>query len=372
VNTKRFIFLLGIATALAIAGGCKRDEGIRVYNAPKDPPPGKPAVASASVHQHDGASGPVTWTAPAGWTEVDKAPMSYATLQPAAEPSIRVTISQAGGGLLPNINRWEGQLGLPPSSGPEDLKKVATPITKADGEQALLIDLTGAQPASADKPQQRMVAAIIAGAEGRMWFFKMTGAADKVGGLKPQFEELVKSATFANADAKSPAPAAQPQAADDKPAAPGEAARIPGIASFTLPEGWQVDPKPRAMRAGTLLITSGNEVAEMAISQLPAAALADMQGNINRWRRQVDLPPTTDANAHPAQEVTFPQGPGVVLTFDGPESAGAARKRLYVVMTKFPRSEQIWFFRLLGPFDLVGKSKPGLDAFVKSVKFDEK
>lgn len=357
--------MLGAVAALALAG-CKRDEGIRTYDAPKDPPPGNVAVATSGSNggNETGArSETIRWTAPAGWTEVEKAPMSFATLQPAGEPGMRVTISQAGGGLMPNINRWEGQLGLPPSKGPEDLKKISSEITRADGERALLVDLTGTKPASTERPQQRMVAAIVDGGNGRSWFFKMAGPVDKVGALKPQFEELVKSATFGGGGAK-------PLAAEDKPAAAGEAATIPGIASMTLPEGWQVDPKPRAMRAGTIVIASGQEQAELAISQFPAAALADMQGNINRWRAQVGLPPATDANAHPAQEVAFPQGPGVLLTFDGPEGAG--RKRLYVVMTKFPKSEQIWFFRLLGPYELVGKNKPALDAFVKTVKFEDK
>jgi hypothetical protein len=193
----------------------------------------------------------------------------------------------------------------------------------------------------------------------------MTGPVDKVAALKPQFEELVKSATFGASDAK-------PQAADDAKPGAGDAPKIQGIASFTLPEGWQVDPRERPMRLGTILVGSGNEQAEMAVTKFPAAALADMLGNINRWRNQVGLPPTKDANAHPQEEVAFPQGPGAVLTFDGPEGA-AGRKRLYVVMTKFPRSDQIWFFRLLGPYELVTKNKAALDAFVKSVKFaDEK
>jgi hypothetical protein len=294
--------------------------------------------------------------------------MSYATLQPAGEPSIRVTISEAGGGVMPNINRWENQLGLPPS-GQEDLSRISTIIDKTDGQQALLVDLTGAKPASADKPQQRMVAAMIRG-ERSLWFFKMSGAVDKVAALKPQFEELVKSATFGNANAAPAADAVRPQAAEHPKAAASDA-RIAGIASFTLPEGWGVDPTPKQMRQGTIVVGSGAEKAELAVMRFPAAAMADLLGNVNRWRGMVDLPKTDDMNAHPQQEVTFAQGPGSLLTFDGPEAAGTARKRMYVVMTKFPKSEQIWFFRLLGPYELVAKSKPGFDAFVKSVKFED-
>src|SRR3954468_23439197 len=75
VKTNRLIVLLGAAAALLLAG-CKREEGIRAYDAPKDPPPGNPPVmASTGDAAPTAPAGAIRWTAPAGWTEVEKAPM---------------------------------------------------------------------------------------------------------------------------------------------------------------------------------------------------------------------------------------------------------------------------------------------------------
>jgi hypothetical protein len=84
------------------------------------------------------------------------------------------------------------------------------------------------------------------------------------------------------------------------------------------------------------------------------------------------LPPTTDTKAHPPQVVSLAQGPGMILDFAGPDSEGAARKRLLVAVAQFPNSDQVWFFRLLGPHDLVSRSKPAFEGFVQSIKFDDK
>src|SRR3712207_7340577 len=43
-------------------------------------------------------------------------------------------------------------------------------------------------------------------------------------------------------------------AAEDKPA-------IEGIASYTLPEGWKVDPRQRPMRAASILVGEGGDLA---------------------------------------------------------------------------------------------------------------
>ena len=82
------------------------------------------------------------------------------------------------------------------------------------------------------------------------------------------------------------------------------------------------------------------------------------------------MPPVKDAGEAAGQEVATAQGPVVIYDFAGPEGAG--RKRLLVAMTQFPKSETVWFFRLLGPHDVVAKNKPAFEGFVRSLKFAEK
>jgi hypothetical protein len=200
-----------------------------------------------------------------------------------------------------------------------------------------------------------------------------------VAAVKPSFDAFVKSAHFDGPEGHGADPHADPHAGLKQPAggetkqpaadAPkGGAGKIEGIASYTLPEGWTLDDKARPMRVATIVVGGGNEQAELAVSRFNAASYADKKGNINRWRGQVMLPPVEAAEQ--AQAVETGSGKAEVFDFAGPADQGAGRKRLLVAVLPQPGSDQIWFFRLLGPHDPVGKSKPAFEAFVKSLKLN--
>jgi hypothetical protein len=387
VKTNRLLIALGAAAVVAAGGACDRQEGVRTYNAPKDPQAAPaPAVAAAAPGEAEG--GEIHFDAPADWKPLGRTGMSVATYRVADNPPLDLTVTPLppmAGEVLPNVNRWRGQLGLPPTNEAEVSKDV-TPV-KVAGQEGNLVDLTGPNPAPDGKPQQRMLAAIVP-LGGRVWFFKLSGAAERVGPQKQAFETLVKSAhvdaggdaAHAQADhaglplanqgalpsghppVGEPAPAGQPAAAG------GEKGTIEGIASYTLPAGWKIDSRPRPMRAATITVGEGGD---LAVTRL-GANFGDKLANVNRWRAQAGLGPVTDAAEAGGQEVDLAQGPATIYDFAGPESAGAARKRLLVAMVQFPKAESVWFFRLLGPHDEVAKNKPAFEAFVRSLKFAEK
>jgi hypothetical protein len=362
-QTKRLLVLLG---GILVLVGCDRDEGIRTYNAPKDPPPPAAApVVEAASENH--------WTVPPTWKTLPPGPMIKAAYVVSENPPIKMTVSQVtamGSGaatVLANVNRWENQLGAPKSSEAE-IGKIVTPIP-LEGREALMVDLKG--PAATDgKPQPRMLAAMIPDND-VVWVFKMTGGADQLEPQKATFEGVVKSFHLdgePHPNTASGNPPTPPQAAAD-----AQQGAIPGIASYTLPDGWRIDPRPRQMREATIVVPgAANEAGELVVSRMNSTSLADLMPNLNRWRGQVHLPPTTDGGANPAQATALPQGPAVIRDFEGPESDGAGRLRQFVAYTQFPQANQIWFFRLVGPYDLVTKSKPQFEAFVKSLKFDDK
>ncbi len=355
--------------AALLAGGCEREEGIRTYNAPKDPPPAPVnSVASAP-------DAPIHWTAPPSWKPLPPGQMNYAAYQVSDNPPLRMTISQVtsmGSGaatLLANVNRWQGQLGLAPSS-EENISKVAIPLP-LEGREGMLIDLVGPNPAPDGRPQQRMLAAMVPDGD-VVWTFKMSGPAELIAPQKGAFDAVVKSVQFGAAVNPQTASATPPPTPTPAPG-DGQAFQIPGIASYTLPEGWRIDPRPRQMREATLIVPgTGNETGEIVVSRLSVNSLADLMPNLNRWRGQVHLTPTSDPGANRPQLLTFQQGPGVLRDFEGPATEGASRLRQFVAYTQFPSAQQTWFFRFVGPYDLVTKSKPAFEAFVKSVKFDDK
>lgn len=361
VKTNRLIVYLGIAL---LAGGCKREEGVHAYDAPKDPPPGVKVAKAPGGDENAQEGGKIHWVVPPEWKEVAAPRMTNAAYQVSADPPVLLTISQisARGSeaetVLANVNRWENQMGLPHTT-EENLDKVAMPI-KIAGRQARIINLSNAEGTTNGKPRQQMLAALVPDGES-VWAFKIMGPAEVVAPQGKAFAEVVMSVHFDAEGGDAP----------DKSAA-SDGGKIPGIASFTLPEGWQIDPQPHAMRAATIVVKSANGQGEVVISRLGSTSMSDPLANIARWRGMVGLVPTANATSNPPQEISLAQGPAAIRDFDGPESAGAERRRMFVAYTQFPGADQMWFFKFIGPHDLVSTSKPAFEAFVKSLKFDEK
>jgi hypothetical protein len=388
VKTHRLLLALGAAALVATGGACDRHDGIRTYNAPKDPQAAPAVVAGAGAPGEAEGGSEIHFSAPPDWKPLGRTGMSVATYRVADNPPLDLTVTPLppmAGELLPNVNRWRGQLGLPPTNEAEVSKDVKPVLV--GGQDANIVDLTGPNPAPDGKPQQRMLAGIVP-LGGRVWFFKLSGAAERVGPQKGAFEALVKSAhmeaagdaAHAQADHAGlplensgalppghPAVGGEQPGAAGQPAAAGEKVQIEGITSYTLPAGWQVDTRPRAMRAATIVVGEGGD---LAVTRL-GANFGDKLANVNRWRAQAGLGPVTDPAEAGGQEVGLAQGPATMYDFAGPESAGPGRKRLLVAVVQFPKAESVWFFRLLGPFDVVAKNKPAFEAFVRSLKFAE-
>src|SRR5947208_2503666 len=107
VKQSKLLLILG---GVLLLGGCDRDEGIRTYNAPKDPPAGAaPAAPVVEASEHH-------WTVPPTWKALPPGPMIKAAYLVSEDPPIKMTVSQVtamGSGaatVLANVNRWEGQL----------------------------------------------------------------------------------------------------------------------------------------------------------------------------------------------------------------------------------------------------------------------
>jgi hypothetical protein len=104
-----------------------------------------------------------------------------------------VTISKfpgAVGGMVANIQRWRGQLGLAPGSA-EEAQKSAEMVEIGGKKEAYLVDLKGTN-ARTGKPA-RMVAMGVP-YQGETWFFKLMGDEAVVGKEKDAFVRFIKSA----------------------------------------------------------------------------------------------------------------------------------------------------------------------------------
>jgi hypothetical protein len=137
------------------------------------------------------APAPVTgsklaWTLPARWTEsAGGSGMRYATLKPPVggriDVSVTVLAGEAGGELA-NVNRWRGQIGLPPIDGAA-LAAAREPLRTKAGTVSVY-DFKGDGGA---------VVAGLTFVDGNTWFVKMTGDPGAVAAARPDFLRIVES-----------------------------------------------------------------------------------------------------------------------------------------------------------------------------------
>jgi hypothetical protein len=170
---------------------------VREYVVPKEELPQRSTVR-AQIEQASAQTSGIDFKTPPGWKVQPRAPMRKASFLIEAEDGAKVDISvtsfpDASGGLLANINRWRGQLGLEDLEA--DLLEQTIERRTLAGREFVIVDLaTG--PAMEGR-KQRIVGAILA-ARGETWFFKMTGDDALTAAQKPAFFELLESVRFGN------------------------------------------------------------------------------------------------------------------------------------------------------------------------------
>lgn len=137
----------------------------------------------------------VAWTTPAGWVEKPGSGFRYATFViPGPEGQtgdLSITqLSGVAGGLLGNINRWRGQIGLPPIAD-ADLPKESRAIVPA-GRPMTFVSHVSADPLIDGKHKRRIMGAILAGSD-MSWFFKMVGEDALVRAAEKDFLKFLES-----------------------------------------------------------------------------------------------------------------------------------------------------------------------------------
>jgi hypothetical protein len=148
-----------------------------------------PAASSGST-AGGGTDGLPNWQVPSGWKAAGPKPMRLASFDiPDAAGNGDVSISKLngdGGGLLANVNRWRGQVGLAPLEA-SALEANSTALTTAGGDRGTWVELKGAD--------KTILGAIVA-RDGVSWFFKMTAPVSVAAQNREAFEKFVRSVRF--------------------------------------------------------------------------------------------------------------------------------------------------------------------------------
>lgn len=195
-------------TALLAATGCQKEE-ITTYRVPKEALPAAQPAATASnapaattaPAAATGTSGssmantPVAtasgnalaWTAPSHWGVKPAGSMrkgSYAVKGDGGEADMAITAFPGDvGGDLANLNRWRGQIGLPPVD-QKEFDRTTVHIDR-NGLHMNVVDIAGTGANA-----QRIIGAMVPH-QGATWFFKLSGPDALVAREKTAFLALL-------------------------------------------------------------------------------------------------------------------------------------------------------------------------------------
>ena len=189
-------WLLGLIGGLIIVSvgmsGCKdRDSEVKTYRTDKAPPAPQveqlpqapPAVAPPQQ------TGPFAWDLPEGWTARPGSGMRLATFViPVEQNQVECSMIALGGpagGVVANVNRWRGQIGLPAV----DAATVQGSTIKAEGQ---LGEFQYVKLINEDQPGKAFLAAILPAGE-RTLFIKIDAPAARLDALESSFVDFCKS-----------------------------------------------------------------------------------------------------------------------------------------------------------------------------------
>lgn len=361
----RLAVLLAIAIAalaLLMLAGCRNEEPIsanRVYNLERAQRRPIPMRTLAALVPHDGQAwffkvtgpdsrvgshtqafeqfldsikfedGRPTWTVPEGWIEAgsDSSQLRYATFklgQRENAPELTViplptseNVDEAY--ILANINRWRNQLNLPALT-PGELA-ANTVSREIGGEPATVVNMVG-----------------------RSTFDKIAARPFAGGMGRPR--------------ASQPAGPAMGE--------PEQGRGAPAKLAYDVPEGWQPG-QLNQFRKAAFDIVDGDRKALVTVIDLGPEA-SDAMSNINRWRGEVGLEPTTpDVVEKDLQRIDIGEHPGVFIEMVGPKSD--EQKTILGAITLL--EGRPWFFKLVGDSSLAAEQKEAFLQFLKSVRFEQ-
>ncbi len=203
MRSRALIPTLSLATLLLAACG---DDKVEVYRVPKEkeadmPAASDPGAAAGPAAPAPGASmadtavptasgSDLSWQAPASWVQKPAGAMrkaSFSVPADAGECDLSVTAFPGDvGGELANVNRWRGQIALPPLAA-DELDGAVARIDQG-GLRVTIVELYSKGDAS-----NKAILGAIVPFGGATWFFKLSGPGTSVKASKTAFLDFLRS-----------------------------------------------------------------------------------------------------------------------------------------------------------------------------------
>jgi hypothetical protein len=341
------VLALGLLAA-ALPLGCQHDE-ITEYDVPKEEPKvrllgailphdndvwyfklvGPMAVVAEQKDDFDrfvrsvafpGEDGkPVKWVVPQGWQEQPGRELRYATFKLGPKDSpLELTVTRfdnkgKAADIPENVNRWrKNDLGLRAPVPQEDLPALIRE-EKFAGTTVTFVDATGPGTPQGARP--------------------MMGPMEQPGMERP-----------------GPARGAKP------------------AFKYDTPEGWKEFDAGRGMVPIDLAFRIADKDTGQPAQMTVSTAGGDLEQNVIRWARQIEIPRFDAADAKKAMRDGTVDGlPAQLVDLEGPADQGAGRQRILGAIVK--RDGVQWFFKLKGPHGVVSRQQDNFEKFLKSFHF---
>ncbi|MEI6084219.1 MAG: hypothetical protein WCS70_07955 [Verrucomicrobiota bacterium] len=132
---------------------------------------------------------------------------------------------------------------------------------------------------------------------------------------------------------------------------------------WDVPASWQPGKASSMRRASYLVKGDGDKSAEIVVTVFPGD-VGGLLANVNRWRGQLGLAPTTAAEIDATTtKLTVAGEPAIQVDFKN----DATGTRMIVVTV--PHGGNSWFYKLTGPTAIVEAAKAEFVKFTESTKF---
>lgn len=142
-----------------------------------------------------------------------------------------------------------------------------------------------------------------------------------------------------------------------------------GVMVWDIPQGWERKPNPNSMRFATLSAGAGEDQIEISITELGAAG-GGIRANVDRWRNQIGLGPSTDAEfGQQVAPIENPGASGVMVDLVGPVPEGGESPASRMLAAIFPAQGRTWFIKTTAPAPVMAKHLDGFNALCRSVRF---
>jgi hypothetical protein len=366
-----------VVVLVSALAGCKREDN-RVYSVPKETPPvqmAPPVAVDAGTPMPVAApEAPelpaLAWTLPDGWQEKPPGEMRAASFSVTGKDGQTADVSVIPlpivGRDLELVNMWRQQVQLPPATDP-DAARQSEPVA-IGADQGRLFNFASEQPMIGKSRERILVAMVTRGP--MSYFFKMTGEESFVASQKPGFIQFLKSVSFNKpaVGAQTALPPGHPAIGDDlnvSTAAPVPAENS-GKPAWTVPPGWREIPPSEFLLAGYAIAGTNGAKADVNVAMLGGEG-GGVLANVNRWRRQLGLPPVAEDNlpaVSGALAVAGAQATLVDMTGVDAKTGGPAR----LIGVILPQPGRTWFYKLMGDEQLVGRQKEAFLQFIRSAK----